>query len=185
MIDWKEYQKESLGKKVYPLLINFLKDKIINNAVDLGCGSGNETVYMLNKSIKVLAIDKELNKENILKRVDVSFQKNVSFLQGDFNDVSLPKSDLVISFFSLPFYDPSKFVDLWHKIYNSLNKNGYLICQLFGKEDFRNKNSKISTFTKNEIGKLLSIYDIIKFEEVKTIKENKKWHYYNIIVQKK
>ena len=66
MKDWTNYQNETYGDNVCKLLIEFLDNYKIDNAIDLGCGSGNETVYMIKNGIKVLAIDRQLNQDFIL-----------------------------------------------------------------------------------------------------------------------
>ena len=38
-------------------------------AIDLGCGAGRDTIYLLHNGWKVLAIDKEDTKEFILKKI--------------------------------------------------------------------------------------------------------------------
>ena len=69
MKNWTNYQSKTYGYDVCKLLIEFLDKYKVDNAVDLGCGSGNETVYMVKHGIKVLAIDRQLNRDFILKRL--------------------------------------------------------------------------------------------------------------------
>ena len=47
MKDWTNYQNKTYGGDVCKLLIEFLDNYKIDNAIDLGCGCGNETVYMI------------------------------------------------------------------------------------------------------------------------------------------
>ena len=49
MKDWTSYQNKTYNNDVCKLLVYFLKNYKIDNVIDLGCGSGNETVYMLKK----------------------------------------------------------------------------------------------------------------------------------------
>ena len=57
--DWGNYQNDSLNDKAGDLLIEFLDNyKDINNFVDLGCGAGNESVYLLKRGYKVTSIDR-------------------------------------------------------------------------------------------------------------------------------
>ena len=186
MKDWKDYQEEKYNKSVCNLLINFLDNYKIKNAIDLGCGSGNETVYMLNHNINVLSVDKQLNKQYILDRIDESKYNNITFLEHEFEDIELPKTDAIMAFFSIPFCNPKKFDNLWDTIYNSLNNNGYFVGQLFGNRDDWKDNPLINTFTIDEVKKYLQKYKILKLEEVEYIREkdNKKWHFYEIIAQK-
>lgn len=51
MKDWTNYQNRTYKDNVNNLLIEFCDNYKINNVVDLGCGSGNESVYLLKKGI--------------------------------------------------------------------------------------------------------------------------------------
>ena len=75
MKDWTNYQTKTYGADVCKLLIEFLDNYKIDNAIDLGCGSGNESVYMVKNGIKVLAIDRQLNQDFILNRLSAD-EKN-------------------------------------------------------------------------------------------------------------
>lgn len=186
MKDWSNYQESTYNDNVSNLLIEFLDKYNIETAIDLGCGSGNETVYMIKKGINVLAIDRQLNNNYILDRLEESEKNKVFFLQSTFEDIVLPKTDLVAALFSIPFCEPDKFGLLWNKIYDSINTNGYFIGQLFGDRSCFNELKDVSTFTKEEVNEYLKDYKIIKFEEIDYIRktDNKRWHYFEIIVQK-
>ena len=186
MKDWTKYQEETYNNKPQNLLIEFLKENNVKTAIDLGCGSGNETIYMLKKGIKVNAIDRQLNKKSILERINEKEKNNLTLIENSFEKLELPKTDLVTAFFSIPFCNPKEFNNLWKKIYESLNKNGFFVGQLFGDRDDWNKNKNINTLKKEQIIEYLKPYKIIKLEEIEYIrkKNNKKWHYFDIIVQK-
>ena len=186
MKDWKDYQNKTYNNEVCKLLVYFLKKYKINNAIDLGCGSGNETVYMLKKGIRVTAIDRQLNRNFILDRLSEEEKENVKFLEQEFESINFEKTDAIMSFFSIPFCNPDKFQELWDKIYDSLNDNGYFVGQLFGDRDGWKDNEQINTFTIEEVKKYLEKYKILKLDEIEFIREsdNKKWHFYNIIAKK-
>ena len=187
MKDWTNYQNKTYGGDVCKLLIEFLDNYKIDNAIDLGCGSGNETVYMIKNGIKVLAIDRQLNQDFILNRLSDNEKKMISFKESSFEDVELPKTKLLTAFFSIPFCNPNNFDELWTKIYNSIEDNGYFVGQLFGDSDAWNVVKSINTFSIDKVKEYLKNYNIIKLEEIEYVREsdNKKWHFYDIIAQKK
>ena len=187
MKDWSNYQKETYGDDVCELLVEFLDNHKVDNAIDLGCGSGNETVYMIKKGIKVLAIDRQLNQDYILDRLNEEEKQLISFKESSFEDIELPKTQLITAFFSLPFCNPNNFDELWNKIYNTIDNNGYFVGQLFGDRDAWNIVDSINTFPIDKVKDYLKKYRIIKLDEVEYVREsdNKKWHYYDIIAQKK
>lgn len=187
MKDWTNYQTKTYGDDVCKLLIDFLEKYKVDNAIDLGCGSGNETVYMVKNGINVLAIDRQLNQDFILNRLSDSEKQLVSFKESSFEDVELPKTNLLTAFFSIPFCNPDNFDELWNKIYNSIEDNGYFVGQFLGDRDAWNAVDSINTFPIDKVKEYLKKYIIIKLEEVEYVRksDNKKWHFYDIIAQKK
>ena len=187
MKDWTNYQTKTYGDDVCKLLIDFLDKYKVDNAIDLGCGSGNETVYMVKSGIEILAIDRQLNKDFILNRLSNDEKKLISFKEGSFENIELPKTQLLTAFFSIPFCNPNNFDELWTKIYNSIEDNGYFVGQLFGDRDAWNVVDSINTFPIDKVKEYLKKFKIIKLEEVEYVREsdNKKWHFYDIIAQKK
>ena len=186
MKDWSNYQSRTYNDDVSNLLIDFLNNCKVNDAIDLGCGSGNESVYMIKTGLNVVSIDRQLNKDFILNRLNDEEKQRVKFIESSFEDVNLPKTNVVCAFFSIPFCDPKNFDSLWNKIYNSINNNGYFVGQLFGDRDAWNVVDSINTFSIEKVKEYLKIYKVLKLEEVEYIREsdNKKWHYYDIIAQK-
>ena len=187
MKDWTNYQNKTYGDDACKLIIDFLDKYKVDSAIDLGCGSGNETVYMVKNGIKVLAIDRQLNQDFILNRLSDIEKQLISFKESSFEDVELPKTKLLTAFFSIPFCNPNNFDELWTKIYNSIEDNGYFVGQVFGDRDAWNVVESINTFSIDKVKEYLKNYNIIKLEEIEYVRESddKKWHFYDIIAQKK
>ena len=62
MNDIKEFYKATMNKPVSGLISKFFNCKYSekltgNKAVDLGCGTGNDTEFLISKGFKVTAID--------------------------------------------------------------------------------------------------------------------------------
>lgn len=188
MRDWTFYQENSLNSEICRLLKYFVNHYTgYKTVVDLGCGAGNEVVYMLKKGFYVTAIDRQLNKNYILDRIDDSLINKVSFIEHDFVGLNIPKCDLLMSFFSIPFCKLDYFDTLWDNIYNSINDNGYFIGQLFGERDDLRLVGDINVFSREEALKYLNRYELLYFKEFEFVREtdNKKWHFFNFIVRKK
>ena len=182
-----DYQKDSYDREAYYLLVDFLNTYDVETAIDLGCGSGNETVYMIKKGIKVTSIDKELNKNYILNRLSMEERKLLRLHQESFENIELPKTELIVAIFSIFFCNPKEFDKLWDKIYNALEEDGYFVGQLLGDRDDWNKEESINTFSIEQVKGYLKKYEIIKLQEREYIREidNKKWHFYDIVAKKK
>lgn len=159
------------------------------NAIDLGCGAGRDTVFLLKKGFEVLAVDKEDTEEIIRNRLPEKENKNLKFLKENFEEIKLPKTNLIVSNFALSFCSKDKFEYLWNEIKKAINKNGYFLGNIFGINDEWNTEEK-AFFTKEEVYKLLEKFNIIYFNEKeydgKTAMGIKKhWHVFDIIAQKK
>ena len=187
MKNWSNYQSKTYNDDVCNLLVEFLDTYSVTDAIDLGCGSGNESVYMIKNGIKVLSVDRQLNEKYILDRLTDEEKQKTSFMECSFEDIVLPKTDLVTGFFSSPFCSPEKLDILWKKIYDSIRENGFFVGQLFGDRDAWHNVDSINTFSIDRVKAYLKSYTLIKFEEVEYVREsdNKKWHFYDIIAQKK
>lgn len=184
---WHNYQSRTLNDDIAVLLKKFVNEfHDYHTIVDLGCGAGNETVYMVKQGYDLVAIDRELNKNYILDRLKENEQQHVSFIQSDFASLNIPRCDVVMAFFSIPFCEKSYFDELWDNIYKAINEQGYFVGQLFGERDDFSKSNLVNTFSKETVLKYLGKYEIKYFEEIEFIREsdNKKWHYFDIIAKK-
>lgn len=132
-------------------------------AYDLGCGAGNDTMYLLKKNWKVIAIDREIDVISKKKsELDKELQKNLQILKMSFENLKLEeKCDLIIAINSLPFCTSDKFDLLWKNIKESLKIGGRIAITLFGVNDEFNKDgSKMTFFTRSEILELLKDFKI-------------------------
>ena len=187
-----EYYQDSIRRnRTSRLLADFFRLKLDKNlkeknAIDLGCGAGNDTMLLLEKGFNVTAIDSEPQVKEILPKRAKNVQ-NLNVVIGDFSKVQLQKADLINANFSLFFV--KKDFDLFIKnVLGSINKNGYFVGNFLGKEDDWKKSK--TTLEKDELLNYFSMFKIIYFSEEKYYKDsltkkNKFWHVYNIIAQKR
>ena len=98
----------------------------IGNAIELGCGAGRDTVFLIKNRWKVLAIDREDVEDRIRKRLTQSEAERFTFRKQDFENVILQKNNLVVANFSLPFCNKDKFNELWNKVEKSILPNRIL-----------------------------------------------------------
>lgn len=185
-MSWTEYQESTYRTKPNYLTVYLANNLSFNTVIDLGCGSGNDTVYLLKKGKKVTAIDAYLNEDYILNRITNETINNLTMIKDTMENIQLPKSDVILSLFVLPFCNPSQFNEVWQKVTSSINKNGYLVSNLFGERD-HHKEFNRPTFTKDEVLDLLKDFEIIKWKEQEYTREsdNTHWHYYDFIARKK
>ena len=187
----EQYYKNT--KNIPPNYITqkFIKLKIKpTNAIELGCGAGRDTEYLIKNDWKVLAIDKEDVKSIITSRLSKEEQKNCKFSKQEFENLQLEKTNLIVANFSLLFCNQNQFVKLWNKINESILKNGYFVGNFFGNNDEWKKQEEEMTFlTKEQVIELFKNFEIIDFKEVEKDCFNglgimKHRHIFNVIAKK-
>ena len=107
----------------------------LGKAIDIGCGAGNDSVYLIKNGWSVVSIDKENVGERISKRLDAEEQKRFKFQQQNFNDMKLEKADLIVANYSLPFCNNEKINYVWKNIVNIIITNAYFVGNFFGIKD--------------------------------------------------
>lgn len=128
----EEYYNNTENKPANQNVI-YLKNEIKptpTNAIELGCGAGRDTIYLIKNGWNVLAIDKNDVKERISKKLTKNELKKFRFSKQNFEDIELEKTDLIVSNFSLSFCDKDKFKELWNKIQNNIKTNR-IFCRKF------------------------------------------------------
>lgn len=106
--------------------VQYFIDKVKCNpsmAIELGCGAGNDTVYLIKNNWNVLAIDKEDVEERIDKRLNNEEIEKFRFQKQNFESIELEKSNLIVANYSLPFCDKNRFEELWNKIKRNILPN--------------------------------------------------------------
>ena len=105
-------------------------------AVDLGCGAGRDTVELLRRGWRVLAIDSEPEAIRRLEaREDLENRDNLTTLCARMEDARWEAADLVNASFALPFVPPERFPPFWQRLIDSIREGGRFAGQLLGPND--------------------------------------------------
>ena len=188
--DFKEYFKKTERETPSGLVRKFFGLKYNrgisgNEAIDLGCGTGNDTEFLVSKGYKVLAIDdKEEVKEYIEKKgID---EERYKLVIDDFSKMDLPHTDLLLANMSL-FFVTEDFDTFMKNTLDKINPNGFIVANFLGKDDGW-KESK-TTVSRDELIDYLEGFDIKYFSEETYFKDtargtNKLWNVYTVIAQK-
>ena len=187
----KEYYKATINKQPSELIRKFFNykynEKMVGNiAVDLGCGAGNDTEFLISKGFHVTAIDKEEQVNDILNSKNID-KTNLKVFVGDFSEIEIPDADLIFANMSL-FFVKDNFEHFLEKILSKINNKGFFVANFLGKED--DWNGSKSTIEKEKLQNYFKNFDINYFSEEKYYKDtalgkNKFWHVYTIIAQLK
>lgn len=187
----KEFYKKTINKNPSaPIRTFFLKNYNQNfkgtTAIDLGCGAGNDTEFLISKGFNVTAVDNNEQVKEIIESRNLDSNK-LKITIDDFSKIELPKADLVNANFSMHYVKENFDEFIVNLLQNVIKHKGVFIGNFLGKEDEWKE-----TFTTVEKERLLEYfkgYNILYFSEEKYYqdtarKKNKFWHVYTIIAQK-
>lgn len=160
-------------------------------AVDLGCGSGRDTIELLRRGWRVLAIDAEPAAiEKLSARSDLPAGVALSGQVARFEDAEWPPCDLVNSSFALPLMAPDDFNPVWQRIVASLNPGGRVACQLYGPRDSWAGRPGMTFHDRAAVDALLGGLEVEMLREEEddstTVRgEDKHWHIFHIVARNK
>lgn len=186
-----EYYKKTKNSNIPKNIRTFLNMKVkAGTCIDLGCGAGRDTVFLIKNGWKVIAIDKEDTENIIRSSLNEEEQNSLKFVKQDFENVILEPCNLLVANASLSFCHKKYFNELWNKIMTSITEDGYFVGNFFGINDIWAKRDNMTFFTKDEVLNLFNSFEIINFKEVEkdgktALGVNKHWHLFNVISKKK
>lgn len=156
--NWAEFQNKRTTNPPRPLLLKALElfNGFTGYTVELGCGSGIDTIHLLNSGWKVYAVDGTTNGfENVKSSISKNELPNVEFKQEYFEDLIIPDSDFVYASYSIPFCKEESFDMFWNRIVNSIKVGGRFAGHLYGEQDgWINYIKDITLKTRYEINSL-------------------------------
>lgn len=160
-------------------------------ALDLGCGDGRDTVELLRRNWRVLAVDGEPKAiARLRQRRDIDRSHLETRVQR-FEHLTLPPDvDLINASFCLPFCPPDHFPELWEEIVMALRPGGRFCGQLFGDQDSWADYSNLNFHTRQQIDQLFSPFEMEMLDEEKhsgktALGEEKYWHLYNVVARRR
>jgi len=169
--DAKTMPVNAFAKKSY----SFFKNKH-NKLLDLGCGSGKDSIYFAKKGLDVTAVDfSKTGLDKISKNIDNLKIVNQSLENLKFKPNSF---DIIYAHLSLHYFDDRTTSKIFIKLHSILKKNGliFIKCKstddiLFGKGKkiepnmYRRNNHIRHFFSKDYMQDKLSKYKILKIRK--------------------
>jgi tellurite methyltransferase len=158
-------------------------------AVDLGCGTGRDTVELLRRGWHVVAIDSEQEAISRL-RTKTGDDERLETQVARYEDAALPSCDLVNASWSLPFCPPDVFGVVWERIVDALHPGGRFCGQLFGDRDEWATEDDMTFQTREDAEGLLRGFGLERFDELEehgktALGTPKHWHVFHIVAKKR
>ncbi|NER79239.1 MAG: class I SAM-dependent methyltransferase [Leptolyngbya sp. SIO1D8] len=197
---WSQYYQAVEGRPPRETLVKALnffeaenphqQSKSRRLAVDLGCGSGRDTVELLRRGWRVIAID---GQAEAIARLRQHPDINRTYLETrvqPFENLTLPPEvDLINASFCLPFCPVEYFSDLWEAIVTALKPGGRFCGQLFGDRDSWSLYSNLNCHTREQVEELFSPFEFDFFDEEEhpgktVLGEEKHWHIFQIVARR-
>ena len=188
---WAEYYDEFEDREPREMLLRVLGTFGSGEhlAIDLGCGSGIDTLAMLRAGWRVFATDAEPDAIRRLRdRVPDDLSPGLNVVLARMEGVELPPADLVWAGFSLFFCRPDRFVDVWSRIRAVLRPGGRFAGQVLGDRDTWAGGDDVSSFTREQA---LALLDGLVIESVEEAEEDgdawgdqKHWHVFHIVARR-
>ncbi len=161
------------------------------HAVDLGCGVGRDSLYLLGQGFHVCAIDR--SSQALEKLVAASNgNQRLSVQAGCMAEANIKDAALIVASHSLYFVEPESFWPLWHRIRKALRKDGIFAGHILGDQDgWAAEGRVVSTVKKTEFHRIVEGFDVLDHREV--IKpmpmaqsgREKLWHVHTCILRRR
>ena len=191
---WQRYYQETGARPPRETLLYAL-DRFAEEGrgpgfgVDLGSGNGRDTVELLRRGWRVLAVDaQEAAIAGLVERPDLPAAGELETLVSRFEAAEWPKVDLVNSSFALPLCPAADFHTTWRRIKASLKPGGRFSGHWFGPFDDWADDPTITHLERSQAEELLAGLEIEHFreEEDDTVTprgQPKHWHIFHIVAR--
>ncbi len=190
--DWSEYYDEYEDREPRAILLDVLDTfgDAGRTAVDLGCGSGIDTLAILQRGWIVFATDAEREAiERLRARVPTDLAPRLRTQVSRMEEVDLPPADLVWASFSLFFCDPDRFAEVWGRIRDAVRPGGRFAGQLLGDRDTWAPRDDISSFSFEEARALFDGLELERFDEEEKEGDDpvdpKHWHVFHAVAHRR
>ncbi len=168
-IKWEDFYKITKGRPPWPLLVQAVS--LLSNgkdALDLGCGAGRDTRFLLGQGFTVTAVDNDPHAIALLADLP---QKHLRAVHSSFEAFDFEIYDLVNAHFALPFMPEEHFHLVFVRIKHALNTD------------------RMTFLTREQAEAELKDLKVLEFREEDVDSHiadgtPKHWHVFHIIAQK-
>lgn len=194
---WVRYYEAVRGRAPRPLFLAALAafeadgfDPAGGQAIDLGCGDGTETLALLARGWRVLAIDQQPEAiQLVLAATPEDARPRLQTQAAAFHEAMLLPADFIYAGLSLPFCPPEQFSAVWARLVGALRPGGRFAGHFFGERDTWSANPSMTTRTLAQIHELLNgltIETLTEEEEDRptALGDPKHWHIIEVVARR-
>ena len=181
----KEYYERTVGVDMSHLcekFLNYIKDG--GHILDLGCGSGRDSLYFIEQGYKVTPIDGSLEMVKFSSRLLGQKVLHMKFSELNFNK----EFNGIWACASLLHVSKENIYSVIRKLLKALKEDGIIYISFkYGKGEEKIKERLFSYYTKGEIKKLIARFSRLEIVEVwrTADQEKRKKDWLNVLVRKK
>jgi len=188
---WAGYYRWNADRAVRDLLARALashgaveRDAV---AVDLGCGSGQETRALLDAGFAVTAVDVTPAAVEIVSAYPEAGSRLTPVL-SPMQDATIPGADLVYAGYALPFCPPEQFDRMWSSVTEAVRAGGLLAVDLFGDRDEWAGEAGMTFVDRSRVQSMCTGLDVLELTEVdedgRAYAGPKHWHRFEVIARR-
>jgi tellurite methyltransferase len=154
-------------------------------AVDLGCGSGPDTAELLRRGWTVHAVDTNAEGLRLLREgVPADALARLHLHALPFQDLALPRCDLVWSSWALPYCPRDRWPAFWRGLRAALTPGGRVAADLFGPRHAWAGEDGVFTISKADLRQALSGLQVEAFDVEDGVRPSgpqmTRWHAFGI-----
>jgi SAM-dependent methyltransferase len=159
-------------------------------ALDLGCGVGTDTAFLVENGWKVIAVDAEsIAQDFLFAKVPEAKRNDITFVTSTYENFIFPQEIQIINAsFALPFCRPEYFEDVMLQITSSISVGGRFCGHFFGPNDTWATDTSMVFLDNEQIIEYFRDFNIEYFKEEEKDDVSgsgfKHWHIYHIIAKK-
>lgn len=194
--DWPGYFQAVIGKGARETLVAALdafqaEGRLDGLAIDVAAGEGRDTLELLARGWRVVATDSHPDAFALLcPRVPEAQRARLTTLQVTFDEMEVPRCDLVNASFALPFCEPRHFPALWRRIVEAIRPGGRFAGQFFGDRDTWASLPGRTHHSHDEVLALLAAFEIemMRVEErddPPDVRRPKHWQLFHVVAKKR
>lgn len=192
VVDWADYYAGTESRSLRPLLAGALElAPRPGTAIDLGSGSGLETLELLARGWRVISVDAEPDAaRRLIAQVSPAAAERLEIRTVAFEDLKeLPAADLVHAALSLPFCRPEDFDRVWKVATRCLRPGGLIAADLFGRRDSWADAGNSWTFHgQDDVDRLLTGLEVLDVGEEEydgpAFSGPKHWHLFHVFARR-